>query len=45
MGGHILPAAHQVPETVVNPISGTLPCGFCSRCGAAECAPTLKILS
>ena len=45
MGGHILRAARQVPEVVVNPISGTLPCGFCGRCGAAECAPTLKILS
>lgn len=45
MGCHILQAIRGVPDTVVNPISSHLPCGFCGRCGEADCTLTMKILS
>ncbi|KIJ59297.1 hypothetical protein HYDPIDRAFT_170850 [Hydnomerulius pinastri MD-312] len=45
MGIHILRAARGITDTVVTPITGMQPCGFCGRSGHEECNLTLKKLA
>ncbi|KAG1743139.1 hypothetical protein EDB19DRAFT_1633376 [Suillus lakei] len=45
MGQHILRALSNTPEEVIlkEPVSDTLPCGFCGRSGQPECAITITM--
>ncbi|KAG1812034.1 hypothetical protein EV424DRAFT_1269338, partial [Suillus variegatus] len=45
MGVHILRAVRNVSDTVINPVDGLLPCGFCGRSDNPDCAVTLKKLA